>query len=270
MKLQKPIIIFDIESATVGLAPDPAVDKIVHMVARRYDAGSEFDINCTQEQKAWNLNPGFEMSKENVEIHGITNEAVSAYPLLTELIGKDINQFFAGCDLGGFNCTGYDIPLLWEELYRVGITFDMSGRRVFDAGNIFKKKEERTLGAAYKFYTGLAHETAHDAAGYVGATAQVLMRQLKHYPDLEMMTPDQLHQFCDMKKSIDLHGIICRNDKGEAVFGTKRNRGVRVMDDPGYAMWMLRSDFPQNTKMTIQRILNGGDNKEDADQDTLW
>lgn len=266
MRLLKPLVIFDIESAVPGLAPDAAVDKIVHMAACKFAAGLDFEPGniVPTDRRFWMFNPGFEMSKENVEIHGITNEMASGYPMLDKTLGNGITDFFAGCDIGGFNCTGYDIPLLWEELYRVGIVFETAGRKVFDAGNIFKKKEERTLSAAVKFFVGNAHDSAHNASGDVNATAEVLAHELARYSELAAMTPDQLHDFCDMSKSIDLHGTIRRNDKGEPVFGTKRNRGVRVVDDPGYAMWMLRSDFPANTKLVIRQILDveNGDQNE--------
>jgi DNA polymerase-3 subunit epsilon len=56
---------------------------------------------------------------------------------------------------------------LAEELLRAGVDFDMKNSVSVDIQTIFH--EERTLGAALKFYCGQSLENAHSAgSGYYG------------------------------------------------------------------------------------------------------
>jgi DNA polymerase-3 subunit epsilon len=73
------------------------------------------------------------------------------------------------CDLAGFNSDRFDIPLLAEELLRAGVDFDMKNSVSVDIQTIFHK-EERTLGAALKFYCGQSLENAHSAEADTMAT----------------------------------------------------------------------------------------------------
>jgi hypothetical protein len=75
------------------------------------------------------------------------------------------------------------------------------------------------------------------------------------------MTLEQIahYSMCDERDGsirMDLAGTIVKRKDGVPVFGTKRNRGVPVTEDPGYAGWILRSDFPQQTKDVIESILH--------------
>ncbi|HAP29511.1 MAG TPA: DNA polymerase III subunit epsilon, partial [Porphyromonadaceae bacterium] len=50
------------------------------------------------------------------------------------------------------NSNRFDVPMLSEEFARAGVDFDFSSARFIDVQNIFHKKEQRTLTAAYRFY----------------------------------------------------------------------------------------------------------------------
>ncbi len=56
-----------------------------------------------------------------------------------------VHNMIKDSDLAGFNSDRFDIPLLAEELLRVGIDFDMKNRVSVDIQTIFHKKEERTF-----------------------------------------------------------------------------------------------------------------------------
>ena len=70
-------------------------------------------------------------------------------------IANELNSFIEGCDLAGYNSNRFDIPLIAEEFLRAGIDFDVKSRNLIDVQNIFHKMEQRTLVAAYKFYSRL-------------------------------------------------------------------------------------------------------------------
>lgn len=244
MNLNKPLCFFDIEST----GTDVANDRIISLVVNKQfpnDANEIFGILC---------NPGIPIKPEAGAVNGFDDETVSVFqPFKSH--AEAVHNFVKGCDLAGFNCLNFDVPMLWEELFRSGITWDLTGVQIIDVGNIFKKKEPHTLTAAVKFYCGREMIDAHDAMADVQATADVLNGQLERYMDLDLMDIPQLAEFSRMEKRLDLAGKIVENEKGEAVFGFGKSKGVRIADDPGFARWMLDKDFTQNTKQVVKQIL---------------
>ncbi len=101
---------------------------------------------------------------------------------------SEVHRYLQAVDLIGFNLTNFDIPLLWEELYRCGYHWHLGDTSVIDVGVLFKKREERTLSAAVKFYCGREHDGAHDACDDALATIHVWERMLDVYPDLKPMS----------------------------------------------------------------------------------
>jgi DNA polymerase-3 subunit epsilon len=252
LKLTRPLVFLDCESATRGPSPDPARDKIISIALRGFTPDGRESV------KKWFFNPGFLMSDLNVECHGITNEMAGRKPLLNGEYGAQIRESLRLCDLAGYNLIRYDVPLIWEELYRVGIDWDLSGVNIVDAGNIFKLKEERSLSAAVKFYCGREHAGAHDALVDVNETVCVLDGQLERYQDLAKMTVEELARFSRYEDFMDVHGKIIRGPDGDAVFNFSKVRGVKVKDDPGFARWMMGKDFSENTLRVLRRELGWG------------
>lgn len=247
----KPVCCLDLE--TTGT--DVALDRIIQIAYKIFHG----EIQATRSQL---VNPGFPIPKAVQELTGITDEMVKDAPRFEQL-AKLIHEEIHGCDLVGFNLLNFDVPLLWEEFHRANINWDLTKTAIVDAGNIFKKKERRTLEAAVEKYCGRKHENAHDAMADVLATADVLDGQLFAYDDLGAMSFAQLAEFSCMDeldkqpvKRIDLAGILVRTADGIARYTHKKVRGVAVKDDLGYAGWMLRQNFSANTKLAIERVLN--------------
>lgn len=249
----KPLCVFDIE----GTGTDVAKDRIVTLAAMRVEPKTV--LSCQ-----WQINPCVQMSEEVIAVHGITNETAAQWKPFETYAG-DVFQFINGCDLAGFNLLNYDVPLLWEELNRCGIEWSLESVRVIDAGNIFKKKEERTLSAAVQFYLERNHDGAHEAQADVTATADVLDAQLLRYTDLRAMTLDELAVFSRFDDRIDLAGKIVRGKDGRPTYNIGKVRGVAVEDDPGFADWMLNKDFSANTKATIRAIFRAIEEQSHTD-----
>jgi len=131
----------------------------------------------TREQYETLVNPGMPIPPESTAIHGITDLDVAMAPRLED-IAEEVLRELAGCDLAGFNCLRFDVPMLAEELHRVGSHWDHASVRVVDVQRIFHKKEPRDLSAALRFYCGREHEGAHEALADVQAPADVLLAQL--------------------------------------------------------------------------------------------
>ncbi len=246
LKLKRPIIFFDLETTGV----DTSKDRIVEISMVKVMPDGEEII------KTRRINPGMPIPPESTAIHGITDEDVKDCPMFQQ-IAKSLEQFVRGCDFGGFNSNRFDLPMLVEEFMRAGIDVDFKRRKFIDVQNIFHKKEQRTLVAAYKFYCDKNLEDAHSAQADTMATYEVLKAQLDRYDDLENDV-DALAEFSSRGETADYAGRILYNDKGEEVFGFGKYRGRRVADifreEPSYYSWMMNGDFPLYTKKVITEI----------------
>lgn len=242
MKLTRPLIHFDIESTGV----DVAKDRIVQIAFKKVLPDGTSEIKQTL------INPEMPIPAGATEIHHITDEMVKDAPTFKQ-ISKSLVAFLDGCDYAGYNILGFDIPLLNEELLRVGL--DLPKGLFIDAFNIFRKKEERSLTAALKFYCGKEMEGAHDAMNDVNASEAVLLAQLERYTDIgESM--EEIAKFSAMREMVDYAGWFAKNDDGDYIYARGKNKDRRVKDDPGFARWMYQQSFlTRDTMKWTEEIL---------------
>lgn len=246
LNLERPLIFFDLETTGTNIVTDRIVEFSYIKVFPNGD----------QESKTRRLNPGIPIPAEASAVHKIYDEDVKDEPTFRQ-VSKALLQIFDGCDIAGYNSNKFDVPLLIEEFGRVGLNFDLTGRRFIDVQNIFHKMEQRTLVAAYKFYCGKALEDAHSALADTQATYEVLLGQLEKYPELENDVA-KLAEFSKTGRSLDLAARIVLNDKDEPVFnfGKHRNKPVKEVfrAEPSFYSWMMQGDFPKNTKDVITAL----------------
>ena len=247
LNLKRPIIFFDLETTGVDTARDRIVE--ISMVKVMPD-GEEIT-------KTRRLNPGMHIPEEASAIHGITDDDVKECPTFAQ-VARSLEQFIRGCDFGGFNSNRFDLPVLVEEFLRAGVDVDFKRRKFIDVQNIFHKKEQRTLVAAYKFYCDKNLEDAHSAEADTKATYEVLMAQLDRYGEKLENNIDFLSKFSTQNKNVDFAGFIIYDDKGVEVFNFGKNKGVPVekvlKEQQGYYDWMIKSDFPLYTKKVLTKI----------------
>jgi len=261
LKLNKPLVIFDLE--TTGL--DLVKDRVIQLsYIKVYPDGHEERGNEL-------VNPEKTIPDEVVQLTGISNDDVKDKPTFKQLATK-LSAVFTGADIAGFNSNHFDVPLLAEEFLRAGIDFDFSKCRLIDACTIFKKMEQRNLAAAYKFYCGRKMEDdfeAHRADQDTEATYRVLMGELDKYApganeDPEKVLENDMQALADFSKqndNVDFAGrIVWAEVKGQRteVFNFGKHKGVPVAEvlrfDPGYYSWILGGDFTYNTKQVLTRI----------------
>lgn len=247
---ERPLCFFDIEST----GTDISKDRIVTMSGLKIVPPDLLNTGLRTFTLNVLANPGFDMTPEVMAIHGITNELARTYPPFSES-ADEVLAFFTGCDLGGYNCMNFDIPLLWEELDRAGKDWKLEGVNTVDAGNIFKIKETRTLAAAMKFFCDKELQNAHNSQADNEATLEVFLGQRRRYQDVGAMGLEAVAQFCKMDDRVDLAGHVIKDKDGDYAYGLKSKRGVKVTDDPGFARWMLSKDFSNNTKKWLDKIL---------------
>ena len=237
----RPLIYIDLEGSGV----DPVLDRITSIGMLNGETGAEYRQL---------VNPCRKQSVEVIEKTGLTDEMLKDQPVFGEVMAAAL-EFLGDADIAGFNLWQYDLPLFSEECGRVGRVFEWRNRCIIDCGNLFKMKEPRTLEAAVEFYCGRKHVDAHTAMGDVVGTRDVLQGQLSRYSDLSKMTRDELHAFTQFEPRVDLAGKLSRNTKGEIVYNFGKSKGVPVLQDIGFAQWMLSKDFTADTKAVISSIL---------------
>lgn len=274
LNLQKPLVIFDLE--TTGL--DLVKDRIIQIsYIKVYPDGKETRGNEI-------INPEKPISADITALTGFSNEDVKDKPTFKNIASK-LNEEFKGCDFAGFNSNHFDIPLLAEEFLRAGIDFDFSKCRLIDIQTIFHKMERRNLAAAYKFYCGRNMEDdfeAHRADQDTEATYRVLLGQLDKYnpetePEVERQLKNDMGFLADFSKqnnNVDFAGRIVwaelkdkngntiKDKEGNPVltevFNFGKHKGESVADvlkyDSGYYSWILGGDFTYNTKQVLTRI----------------
>lgn len=259
MKINKPIAFFDLETTGVNIS----TDRIIEICIVRVSPPDE-----KVEIKTFRVNPGIPIPDQSSAIHGIYDKDVADKPTFPE-IAQQVFQFMKDCDLGGFNSIRFDIPLLIEEFFRAGIEFDITKRKLIDSQRIFHLMEPRTLSAAYKFYCNRDLENAHSAEADTLATYHILKAQIERYADKQVKDAEGkvsipikndmnvLHDF-SVGNMVDLAGRMVMSDKGEELFNFGKYKGMKVKDtllkDPMYYDWIMKGDFPQDTKKKLTQI----------------
>jgi len=246
ISLNKSLAIFDIEATGLSVTNDRIVELAIIKVAP----------DGTQENYLQRFNPEMPIPKEVSEIHGIYDEDIKDTPTLKEGL-PELEAFLEGCDFAGYNSNKFDLPMLAEELLRVGSTFDLSSKRHIDVQNIFHKMEQRTLIAAYSFYCNKDLKNAHTAMADAQATWEVLDAQIERYDEVQNDV-DFLEEFSrhGNVKRADFAGRLAYNENGEVVynFGKQKNRTIKEVakSEPGYYGWMMSADFPLYTKQCLK------------------
>ncbi|MCB9169222.1 MAG: 3'-5' exonuclease [Flavobacteriales bacterium] len=249
LKLERPLAFFDLETTGVRIGSDRIVQ--IGVVVMDPNGG----------RLSWKslVDPGIPIPPEATAVHHITDADVADAPTL-EALADELLELLRGCDLGGFNCLRFDVPLLAEELHRIGRNWDTSSLRIVDVQRIFHKMEPRDLGAAVRFYLGGELVGAHDALADVEATAEVLLAQLERYPELPVDV-DQLGEFsgdCDRspdpagKLTFDASGTVC------LAFGKYRGWPLEQVgrNDPGYMQWLMtKAELPGTTLAIMKGVL---------------
>jgi len=248
LALDRPVVFFDTETTGVN----PRADRIVEIACVKIFPDGR------REEWVRRVNPGLPIPPASTAIHGIRDEDVRTLPTFRE-VARELADFLEGCDLAGYNISGFDLPALRVEFLRAGIAFDVAGRRLLDAQRIFFVREPRHLSAAARFYCQAEHDGAHGALADAEMTLRVLEGQLARYPDIPRSV-SQLHElFCaGLDQDLDPEGRF-RLIHGEPTvnFGKNRGRSLREMsrEEPGFLRWILKGDFSEPVKEIARRYL---------------
>lgn len=246
LQLKKPLAVIDIEATGSNIS----IDRIVEIAIVKILP----DGVRTVKRKL--INPQQPIPQVCVDIHGITDEMVKDAPTF-KAVAQEIKQFLSGCDLACYNAYRLDIPLLMEEFLRADVEFDVKGRKLVDVQKIFHLMEQRTLSAAYKFYCGKTLDGAHSAEADATATAEILEAQLERYPQLGN-TVETVLKAVGEEQIIDFARRFVYDEKGVEVFNFGKHKGRPIADvlkaEPQYYDWMMKGEFPKNTKQKLTEL----------------
>jgi len=247
LQLVRPLAVIDLETTGTNLSSDRIVEIAIIKIMP--------DGSKSVKHKL--INPEIPISQGSSDIHGITNEKVKDSPNFKQ-VANELKQFLDNCDLAGYNSNRFDIPLLVEEFLRIGIEFDTRGRKLVDVQRVFHMMEQRTLGAAYKFYCNKNLEGAHGAQVDASATWEILEAQLVKYPQLGSDV-ESILKFTGDDEIVDFARRFAM-ENGVEVFNFGKHKGRPVADvlkmEPQYYDWMMKGDFPMHTKQKLTEIFN--------------
>ncbi len=262
----KTICFLDTESTGLEITKD----RIIQISLIRTDS----ELNIQDKKKLLLSNCGVPIHPDAFKAHGISDADLVGKFTFQQYSNK-IKTYLDECDyIGGYNIKGFDIPLLYEEFIRAGLIWEP--KPIIDSCVIFKRREERNLKAAYRFYTGneFGDGLAHDAENDVLATIEVLKGQINMYDfgwirnnETQEIEKDEIpieekliseSKYSDEDKRLSWDGKIILNEDGKAIynFGKYKNLNFDVRTDLGYANWILNGDFPSQTKNVLKALIS--------------
>ena len=252
MSSQQNLVAFDLE--TTGL--DPSNDRIIDFCFLTLNG----ELEETERFESL-LNPGIPIPAETTEIHGITDQDVQKSPRFSEFADR-IQQLVDHSVLIAHN-SRFDIAVLHHELVRAGKPGLRATHPSIDTLEIERLVNSNTLSAAYKRYYGEPFEGAHRAAGDALATIAVLKAQMKTHKtelpeSMSLLKTPELHRWAgkEHKESLDHERRFYRDSEGVIRFAFGQHRGAKAVSQPNVLKWMLRAQFPKDTKQVAQEILD--------------
>ncbi len=118
--------------------------------------------------------------------------------------------------------------------------------------------EQRTLSAAYKFYCNKTLDNAHSAEADAVATLEILHAQVLRYPQIGNSLESIINCIGE-EDCVDFARRMIKVD-GIEIFNFGKHKGKPVTEvlkaEPQYYDWMMKGDFPMNTKQKLTEILN--------------
>ena len=151
----------------------------------------ETDTWEVEGQRDWYILPEteFTIPAEAEAVHHISKEFLLEHGVSLRSVYEDMIAFTDGCDILSYNGNGYDAPILYYNLKRLGLSFDFEGRtwydallleRIHTAGQVDENGEKlhNNLTAAYTRYYGHPFEGAHNSLDDVLATIEVFKAQV--------------------------------------------------------------------------------------------
>lgn len=245
LSLKRPIAFIDIESTGSNCQEDRIIEISICKLFPDY----------TRETRTRQVNPVVPIKSEATKVHGISNADVADWPVFASL-AKGILAYIQDCDIAGFNSNSFDLPMLYLEFLRCGISWEYQQHLFIDVGNLFKIQEPRTLSAGVKFYLGREHSGAHGAQADTEATLDIFLTQMDKYPELPKDLVE-LSKFTNFgKRILDMGNKFTESETGEILINFGEYRGQPAANHIGLMHWMLGKSFMTDTLRICQSLID--------------
>ena len=270
LKLNRPLLFFDIESTGLNIATDSIIELSFVKV---FPDGEE-------RIKTWRILPWDYVTRTQRPIapsasavNGVKDEDLKNCPRFFEVV-DEVVEWIGDSDLAGFNSAKFDLPMLAEEIERIrfymgkDIPVNLHEKKMVDVQTIYHFKEPRNLKAAYRFYCGGDDfENAHTAEADTVATYKVLKGQLDMYDDLKNDV-DALSSIGGRPRIVDYAGRLYFNDDKEAVISFGKHKGKTAREvyrtEPSYFSWIMNGEFTLDTKRQFSLLKEQFDEERKA------
>jgi len=239
--MTKTITAFDLEAT--GL--DVKEEYILQLGLVKFDSDTFEELD----HKCWYIKPekDFEIAPKAAEKTGITKEFILENGVYLRDIWQQAVEFIGDDDMLSYNGIRYDIPLLYHNLTRLGLTFDFSKRKFYDSLLIERKRNSMRLEDVYRRYTGEELEGAHDALNDVRGLIKIFGFQkrdgiddIEQEPDFTVKSPE---------------GFLRTDEDGELIFASGKYRNEKTNDvckkDASYIKWVFEK-FSAETRLNIK------------------
>lgn len=245
-KLERDIVFFDVETTGVDIKRD----RIIEISAVKYTT----DKTKLTYQKYFN--PEITISQSAIDVHGLTNEFLSQFKPFKNSC-DELYEWFKDCDLGGYNCIGFDIPILFEEFSRYGKKPNWFNINIIDSYNLLNKFETRKLNDIYKRFFGKDIENTHSASDDIEATIKVFEKQLEVY-NIEDKSLKEISNIIRSDqngyKILDLSNWFKLKD-GDYLFNKGKHKDCPIKDHKSYLEWLIGNPNIENNSRLVGKLI---------------
>ena len=246
--MSKNIVFYDLE--TTGKSQNPNDVRIIEISAIKVNPDT-LDIVDKIYYKC--SNGAVKIDPDATERHGMTEADLVGCPTFQEVAGE-VYEFFEGCDVGGYYCTVFDIPILYYSFVRAGYTWDYKNVKNFDIYTLFRKFYSGKLGDVYKRYTGKDLEDAHSADADVMATIEVYKQMREKEGDFDDEDLDTFSDRLDMVGNFRVRALEDGKKEIYIAFGKWKGTSVDKVDI-SYLKWMFeKGGFAADTTYYAKKI----------------
>jgi len=250
--IERDTIFFDLETTGV----DIKMDRIVEICAIKYR------MDKTKEVFQKYFNPTYPVSKKAFDIHGHNNESLSNYQTFKEY-SDELFKFFDGCDIGGYNCIRFDIPILFEEFSRCGKYLNIFNVNIIDSYNLLNKFETRKLNDIYRKFFNKDIDGHNDPSGHhdatkdIEATIDVFERQIDEYGLNDKSIKEIsniIRSTSDGERILDLSGWF-KVSNGEYLFDKGKHKDNKISDNISYLNWIIENPNIENNSRVVGKMI---------------
>lgn len=246
--MSKPIVFFDLE--TTGKSSNPNDVRIIEISALKVDPDTLDQLSTLYHKCS---NDGVPIDPDATERHGIVEADLVGLPPFSKY-AKEVFDFFDGCDVGGYYCSVFDIPILYYSFIRAGLTWNYRVLKNYDIYTLYRKFNSGKLADVYKKYTGKDLNDAHHASADIEATLEVYKVMRDRQEEFEDADLSTFTDYVDMPGNFKIR--ILENGVKEIYIDFGKWKGTSVDKvDKSYFKWIMENDtFPADTRHYARMI----------------